>query len=1182
MLKNFLLFFFLLFAAIGYGQDKSNRGREFWLGYGNNYHFTNEAPLNSQNLQLYISTEQAAVVTVSINGTSWTQTIAIPANTVDFSVIIPKSGAADARILSEGLSDRGIHVVSDVPVVVYAHQYRTQLSGATMLMPVETYGYTYYSVNYSQNASNVHDWYSWFFVVASENNTRIEITPSDTTQGGWLPTQTYTVNLNKGEIYNVFGKAVFNGLPSGASKDMTGSKVVSIAGADGQCHPVAVFSGSSGIRLCHGDGGEFMHQQVFPANAWGTRYLTYHTLNNPTTNVNLPNLNIYRVAVQDPTTVVRRNGVQLTGLVNNFYYEFTSTSGDYIESDKPVLVSQYMTNINQCVGSNTTGYGDPEMFYLSPIEQGMKRVLFYNSRNSAIDYNYVNILIPSGGISSLLVDGNPLPASNIIPHPTNPAYSVAVARLLGPGAQHSIASDSTFTATVYGLGIFESYGYNVGCLVNNLNAYSQINNVLNTNGITDTFTCTKTPVRIIAKIAYPATNIRWHLSEVPGMSPSTDSIINAPVPIGTGYINGRQYYYYTLQQDFVFDAPGTYYIPVTYTALNIDNCNKTERTTLKVVVKRGPIADFTYGNALCLQDTVRFTSNITANGFNLVNYTWFFDDATTSNTINAVKKYLTDGPHDVRYRIVADNGCVGDTTKTITILESPVADFADPINICQNDSVYLDDNSGVPTGSITEWHWDFGDGNTIVKTGAQPFYHHYTTAGNYTISLFVKSSNGCFSDTLRKTVTVRANPLASFTHSGNVCLGTAITFTDNSSPVTGNITEWRWNFGNTITDIRTNNTAFNYTYPASGSYVVKLVVAGSNGCVSDTFRRTVVIAEKPVAGFSFSGKACIDSTLRFTSTKTVDLAVPGSWYWDCGDGNTFTTTSTNIATHAYTNAATNITVRHAVSVGGCSSDTVDQIIPAIYTNPVAGFTINTDTLCEKYPIHFTGTASADVTNWSWNFGNGTGNQVPPFKRPYTNAGNYTVNLQVQNSAGCSSAPAAQTIQIAANPPIDAGPDIYLQIGQTKTILATIANPTAYDFTWTPSVFLNDATLLNPLVNADRPMMYKIMAVDKLNHCVAYDSMYVKIVTDIFVPTGFTPNGDGLNDRWDIPALQAYPDAYVAVYNRNGEKVYESSGLFKAWDGTFKGLAQASGVFVYFIKPDRNSGKVLKGTFMLIR
>ncbi len=53
---------------------------------------------------------------------------------------------------------------------------------------------------------NYRYWLCYFYVVASEDNTRLQITPSDTTKNGWLPGQTYTVNLNKGEIYNLFGK----------------------------------------------------------------------------------------------------------------------------------------------------------------------------------------------------------------------------------------------------------------------------------------------------------------------------------------------------------------------------------------------------------------------------------------------------------------------------------------------------------------------------------------------------------------------------------------------------------------------------------------------------------------------------------------------------------------------------------------------------------------------------------------------------------------------------------------------------------------------------------------------------------------------------------------------------------------------------------------------------------------
>jgi hypothetical protein len=245
--------FWVLCFYINLSAGKIKQGKELRLGYGTMPCL--QMHHHKQSKSYFIpQCRTGRNSTVSVNGTSWSQTVNIPANTVDFSIIIPKSGADDSRILSEGLFNKGIHIVSDVPIVVYSHQYNLFSSAATMLMPVETYGYTYYSLNYSQ-VSNYPDSYSWFYVIAPENNTRVLITPSDSTQGGWLPGQTYTVNLNKGQLYNVFGKRA----DTYTGKDMSGSKIVSVAGADGNCHPVAVPQ-QQPCYYCNGNGGEFLQQ----------------------------------------------------------------------------------------------------------------------------------------------------------------------------------------------------------------------------------------------------------------------------------------------------------------------------------------------------------------------------------------------------------------------------------------------------------------------------------------------------------------------------------------------------------------------------------------------------------------------------------------------------------------------------------------------------------------------------------------------------------------------------------------------------------------------------------------------------------------------------------------------------------------------------------------------------------
>ncbi|MGB4843190.1 MAG: PKD domain-containing protein [Ferruginibacter sp.] len=1538
-----ILLIVLFYCQTSSAQNLSNRGKEFWLGYGLNAFFFPAAgsSFNSQELALYISTIQPATVTVSINSTGWTQTLNIPANTVNATILIPKSGVNDARIMSDGLSTKGIHIVSDEPVAVFAHTYALFFSAATMLMPVESWGYKYYSVNYYQtmglsplpitvsNSRNFENEYCWFFVVAKDDNTRVEITPSDTTNNGWLPGQTYTINLNKGETYSVFGKAFFipgNSSTSinNSSKDMTGSKILSVAGGDGKCHPVALFSGSGGTRICNQDGGESMLQQIFPAQAWGTKYLTHHTLNNTSTNINASFRNYYRICVQDPTTVVLRNGVPMTGLINNFFYEcMDSTGGDYITADKPILVSQYTPNINQCWNDvGPFAYGDPEMIYLSPIEQGQKNVLFYTSSKFGIDYDYCNITLPTTGVASLRVDGVPIAASRIKVHPNKPDYSVAFANLTNVDMQHTITSDSTFTAIVYGIGYWESYGYSVGTNINNLNAFGEIRNTQSTVGGVDSFTCRNTPFRLFAKLAYPATNINWRLSQVPGLFPNTDSIIANPVPVATSSINGRTYYTYSLQQDFTLNnVPGNYYLPVAYTHPDIDLCDNTDTLRIELIVKQGPVADFSTSAATCLKDTINFTGTSTTTGFNIVNYLWNFDDATTQSTVNASKLFATAGPQNVRYRIYADNGCIGDTTKLLIISPSPFSIMGVTPTTCAGDSVLISDTSTIASGTITNWRYDFGDGNTLVRSTNTNFYHTYSLPGTYTISLVTVSNNGCFSDTAFKTVNVFAKPVSLFGAAGSICARDSVLITDTSSISIGSINSWRYDFGDGNTLVRTTNTAFYHPYTTAGTYVISLVTISDMGCKSDTFRRTVTVNDKPRSDFSVSALNCLKDTVYFThitpppgaynitgylwnfddattqstidakkkfvtsgvqniryriftaegctgdttkqitlfdspiarlgvtaaicadsvlvtdtssiavgsitsweydfgdgntlirstntpfyhryinpgtysislvttsnqgcksdtswqtvnvtskpltdfsntlinclrdtvtfthvnppgsfnitgylwnfddgsSQTTIDakkkfttagiqniryriftaegcigdtikqidispdplanfganspvclsdsvfitdtsaissgtisnwrynfgdgnslvrnnnssfynsyltagtysislvtvsalgcisdtarrtvviapkptaslsylgslctgtpitftssyLPAPGStWYWDFGDGNTTNTMTGNTATHTYATAQTNISVRHMVTNGsGCKSDTGITVIPAINLLPVAAFSIAKDTACETMPILFSSSATG-ITAWDWNFGNGTGTSTPPFTRIYNTAGSYPVSLIVTGNGGCKSAPVNDILIVNPTPVVNAGPDKNIIGGNSVTLNASVNPPGTYNYLWTPSTGLNDATILQPLARPLTNTTYVLKAENVNTHCSSTDDVLVKIIPDLHIPNSFTPNGDTKNDKWIIPAMVAHPNALVTILNRYGEMIYVVKNYAsRPWDGSYKGVQQPNGAYVYVIQLNDTRNQVFQGTVMIIR
>jgi gliding motility-associated-like protein len=92
---------------------------------------------------------------------------------------------------------------------------------------------------------------------------------------------------------------------------------------------------------------------------------------------------------------------------------------------------------------------------------------------------------------------------------------------------------------------------------------------------------------------------------------------------------------------------------------------------------------------------------------------------------------------------------------------------------------------------------------------------------------------------------------------------------------------------------------------------------------------------------------------------------------------------------------------------------------------------------------------------------------------------------------------------------------------------------------------------------------------------------VKVIADIFVPTAFTPNNDGKNDRWQIAFHDPLLGATVKVYNRYGQLVYQAAGTATDWDGNVAGMQQASGAYVYVIQFNKRS-RILKGTLLLIR
>lgn len=746
----------------------SNRGKDFWVGYQRSNGFSEG---NGQDMVLYFGTgATAANVRVEITGTAgtpWVRNYIVPPNSAISSDLIPKTGADDARLLNDGIyPKKAIHITSNVPIVAYAHIYQSTNSGATMLLPTAVWGYEHYVLTSRQNYTSTS--YSAFHIVAQEDSTWIEVNPSANTQGGWTPNGgpfggKYLIKLNKGDAYQVLGV-----IQSGSEGvDLTGSYVKSIANAQGNCYPITVFSGSTrtgiGCGTSAGSSGDLIIQQIFPYQAWGTKFLTAPASNDAGPNATSNMTNIYRVLVKDPTTQVRRNGTLLTGIINGRYYQFESNTPDYIETNKPSLVAMYMSSSGSC--TNTSGDGDPEMFYLSPLEQSIKTTQFYRNNLTSIDWNFVTFVIPTTGLSSLKIDGlsylsYPVAERFVYPH-SQPGYSVVTKRWAGGNGSSTVTSDEPFTGIVYGLGSVESYGYNLGTLVKNLNNLSIVNNSLNSSATPTEYACKGSQFNVRILLPLVPDSILWKFSQLPFLNPNVDSMVRNPGagPIVT--VNGVQFYSYTVNQTFKIDSAGLFRIPIEYWSPEIESCDKRRNGFAVVQVIPAPVTDFkinypTLPAAACNGDNVGFAGDlVTLNGIALNQWNWTFAPSTTTvSGQNQTINYPTAGVYDVKLSGITADGCISDTTKKVTIYQKPSPTVVVP-NIVTCPGTPIQAQVASPVTGVTYTWYNAATGGTNLATGANYNVASAVIGANY----FVEgNNNGCISNS-RAQVTVSQLPL---------------------------------------------------------------------------------------------------------------------------------------------------------------------------------------------------------------------------------------------------------------------------------------------------------------------------------------------------------------------------------------------------------------------------------------
>ena len=162
-----------------------------------------------------------------------------------------------------------------------------------------------------------------------------------------------------------------------------------------------------------------------------------------------------------------------------------------------------------------------------------------------------------------------------------------------------------------------------------------------------------------------------------------------------------------------------------------------------------------------------------------------------------------------------------------------------------------------------------------------------------------------------------------------------------------------------------------------------------------------------------------------------------------------------------------------------------------------------------------------------------------------------------------------TVTILTNPlpVVDAGLDISEIYGQSVILGGSPTGPAGATVTWSPPVnfySLDDTTLFNPSIEIISQQEYLVVVTD-LNGCVSSDLVLVVPIPEIYYPSGFSPNGDGVNEEWQIDRIDEYPNCVVEIYNRWGEQLFRSIGYTDKWDGRYKNKDLPVGTYYYIIE-----------------
>ena len=576
----------------------------------------------------------------------------------------------------------------------------------------------------------------------------------------------------------------------------------------------------------------------------------------------------------------------------------------------------------------------------------------------------------------------------------------------------------------------------------------------------------------------------------------------------------------------------------------------------------------------CIGDTVDITAVNNLAAYNTIT-SWNWQP--TNNIISGLgtNTIQVQANNIVTINLTATNNYGCETTVTTQIdIELVEAAFDSPSFSCNTSLDVPFQNTSTTNNNV--YFWDF-DG-TGTSTANNPT-HSFPDSGSYSITLIAGSAASC-QDTLVQQIYIPLDGASiQWTGPQSACFGdtVALSVTNVLSNYT-NIVSYNWSPSDAIISGQGSDTIL---VLANNSLFFTIDAVNANGC-TDTIITPLDVLQINAA-FDTLSQACNTSLTLLFDNLSIDTSV--SFLWDF-DG--LASSSQVHPSFTFPDTGT-YTIRLSAGLGTLCPDTLEKII-SVYLDGAAISASDSLIVCRGDTVGLMAfnqlAAYNSIVDYSWSpsaniiVGQGT-DSITAFA-------NADMDFMVigLNNFGCKDT-AYASVNVSDLTPsflVEATPDSIF-VGQTSQLNASYFID--YSYLWQLDTTLSAFTINNPVASPRIPTTYYVSVSNQ--YCTLDDSVRVYIKDPVcenpvvFVPSAFSPDNDGHNDLLLVNGNNITEMTFV-VYNRWGQKVFETNDQTIGWDGTFKGQSLAPDVYGYYMQClcEEGGSLFLKGNITLLR